>query len=100
MDYLPAILSALGGGTGMFLLKFISDLNKTKREDSKEVVGAWQHIADRETQRLERLEERVTILEKAVLEKDHYIRYLEHEILQHGLTPPDNLPYRDLFKNP
>ena len=84
-----AILSALGGGLGVFILNFVANWQKTKRDDTKDVVGAWQQIADRETSRYEKLEARVTFLEKAVLEKDAYIKQLEHTIIAAGLQLPN-----------
>ena len=49
------IISLLGGGVGVFALKFYNDWRKVKRGDAKDVVGAWQQIADREAGRHERL---------------------------------------------
>jgi len=79
----------LGGGLGVFLLKAYADWHERKRGDTKAVIGAWQQIADRETGRLEKLETRVTLLEKIVLEKDFYIKQLEHIIIDAGLKLPD-----------
>ena len=93
---LSAILGLLGGGAGVFLLKLYADWSKAKRGDKQEVVGAWQQIADRETGRIEKLEERVTRLEQMALEKDNeirlcriYISQLERIIIGAGLTLPD-----------
>ena len=83
-----AILSLLGGGLGVFLLKLYADWHKRKRGDKQDVVGAWQQIADRETTRIGKLEDRVTLLEKAVLEKDIYINQLEELVLEAGLKLP------------
>ncbi|MDR2712566.1 MAG: hypothetical protein LBB91_05570 [Clostridiales bacterium] len=85
-----SILGLLGGGLGVFILKLYADWHKAKSEDTKNVVGAWQQIADRETTRLEKLEDRVTLLEKIVLEKDSYIKELEHTIFNAGLKLPDS----------
>ncbi len=85
---LEAILGLLGGGAGVFILKFYTDWRKSKRGDTKDVVGAWQEIADRESKRITSLEKRVTVLEKSVLEKDVYIKQLEHIILQANLKLP------------
>ena len=94
MNWEP-ILGMLGGGLGVFLLKAYADWHKTKRGDKKDVIGAWQEIADRETSRLQRFEEeqnslkaRVTVLEKMMLEKDFYIKQLEHIIIDAGLKLP------------
>lgn len=83
-----SVLSLLGGGVGVFVLKLYADWRKSKRGDTKDVVGAWQQIADRETSRLEKLEDRVTLLEKIVLEKELYIKQLERIILESGLKLP------------
>ncbi len=74
---------------GVFILKAYADWHKAKRGDTKDVVGAWQQIADRESTRLGKLESRVSILEKIVLEKDFYIKQLEHLIKDAGLDLPD-----------
>jgi len=89
---LESLFIALGGGLGVFILKLYADWQKNKRGDRKDIVGAWQQIADREANRLERLEARVSLLEKIVLERDFYIRQLEHIIIDAGLA----LPLRDL----
>ena len=86
---LEVILGLLGGGLGVFLLKAYADWHKTKRGDKKDVVGAWQQIADRESTRLEKLEARVALLEKLMLEKDFYIKQLEQIILDSGLKLPN-----------
>ncbi len=86
---LEAILGLLGGGVGVFLLKAYADWHKNKRGDRKDVVGAWQEIADREQARLTKLETRVSMLEKAVLEKDIYIKELERALLSADLKLPD-----------
>ena len=83
-----AILSMLGGGVGVFLLKIYADWHKNKRGDKKDVVGAWQEIADRDAKRLEKLEARVTLLEKMMIEKDFYIKQLERVIVDAGLKLP------------
>ena len=83
------VISLLSGGAGVFLLKFYADWRKAKRGDKKDVVGAWQEIADRESIRYERLEERATYLEKIVFERDHYIKQLEKIIVYAGLPLPD-----------
>ena len=86
---LEDLLCMLGGGLGVFLLKAYADWHERKRGATKEVIGAWQQIADRESGRLEKLETRVTLLEKIVLEKDFYIKQLEHNIIAAGLNLPD-----------
>ena len=88
-----AVLSLLGGGLGVFLLKLYADWHKRKRGDTKDVVGAWQQIADREVTRLEKLEARVTLLEKIVLERDFYIKQLEHTIIEAGIKLPVRREY-------
>ena len=87
------ILSLLGGGLGVFLLKLYADWHKRKRGDTKDVVGAWQQIADRESTRLEKLENRVTLLEKIVLERDFYIKQLEQIIIEAELKLPVRRDY-------
>lgn len=86
---LEALLGLLGGGLGAFLLKLYADWRKNKRGDTKDVVGAWQQIADRESERISKLEKRVTALEKVVLEKDAYIKQLERLIMDSGLKLPE-----------
>ena len=83
------IISLLGGGVGVFILKLYSDWHKTKRGDTKDVVGAWQQIADREIGRLERLEARVSLLEKTLLDRDFYIKQVEAIVLEAGLKLPN-----------
>jgi len=86
-----ALLGLLGGGLGVFILKFYGDWRNAKRGDRMDVVGAWQKIADRESGRLERLEARVSLLEKIVLERDFYIKQLERIIIDAGLKLPDRV---------
>ena len=86
---LEDLLCMLGGGLGVFLLKAYADWHERKHGAAKEVIGAWQQIADRESGRLEKLETRVILLEKIVLEKDFYIKQLEHNIIEAGLKLPD-----------
>ena len=85
------ILGLFGGGFGVFLLKLFADWHQAKRGDRQDAVGAWQQIADRESARLGRLEARVALLEKIVLERDMYIRQLERVIIEADLQ----LPIRD-----
>jgi hypothetical protein len=82
-------LGLLGGGVGVFLLKAYADWHNAKRGDKKDVVGAWQEIADRESARLGKLETRVAMLEKVVLEKEVYINQLERVIVGAGLSLPE-----------
>jgi len=82
------LISLLGGGAGVFILKLYSDWHKTKRGDTKDVVGAWQQIADREAGRLERLETRISSLEKILLDRDFYIKQIEAVVLEAGLKLP------------
>ena len=82
------IVGLLSGGVGVFLLKFYTDWRKNKRGDTKDVVGAWQQIADRESVKYEKLEARVTLLERIVFERDAYIRQLEQTIISAGLSLP------------
>jgi len=86
---LESILGLLGGGVGVFLLKAYADWHKTKRGDKKDIVGAWQEIADREAGRLSKLEARVSLLEKLMLEKDAYIHQLERIIIEAKLNLPE-----------
>lgn len=85
---LESILAMLGSGAGVFLLKVYADWRQAKRGDTKDAVGAWQQIADRESQRFHTLETQITAQEKTLAEKDEYIRQLEHVILQAGLSLP------------
>lgn len=85
---LESILAMLGSGAGVFLLKVYADWRQAKRGDTKDAVGAWQQIADRESQRFHTLETQITTQEKTLAEKDEYIRQLEHVILQAGLSLP------------
>lgn len=86
---IESIISMLGGGVGVFTIKLYTDWRQAKRGDTKDVIGAWQQIADRESQRLHVLEERIATLEKLMLEKDEYINKMEHLILQANLRIPD-----------
>jgi len=83
------VISLLSGGAGVFLIKFYADWRKAKRGDQKDAIGAWQEIADRESVRYERLENRATYLEKIIFERDHYVMQLEHIIINAGLALPD-----------
>jgi hypothetical protein len=85
---LETILGLLGGGFGVFVLKFYADWHKLKHGYKKDALGAWQEIATRETSRFEKIEARVTMLEKIMLEKDFYIKQLESVIIQAGLNLP------------
>jgi hypothetical protein len=86
---LESILGLLGGGVGVFLLKAYADWRSAKKDDTKDAAEAWQQIADRETDRLSKLENRVLILEKSVMEKDVYIKQLERALLAMGGTLPE-----------
>ena len=83
------IVSLLSGGAGVFLLKLYTDWRAEKRGDKKDVVGAWQQIADREAGRYERVEARVNMLEQVVYEQEKYVKKLEHIIIDTGLKLPD-----------
>ncbi len=85
---LESILAMLGSGLGVFLLKVYADWRQAKRGDTKDAVGAWQQIADRESQRFHTLETQITTQEKTLTDKDEYIRQLERVILQAGLSLP------------
>ncbi len=89
---LEAILGLLGGGVGVFLLKFYADWSKNKRGDTKDVVGAWQQIADRESARIKNCNSHVEQLDKLMLEKDFYISQLENMIIGAGLSLPVKPP--------
>lgn len=83
------ILGLCGGGLGVFLLKLYNDVRKTKRGDSKDVVGAWQQIAEREASKIERLEARVAELESEALIREVYIGRLESALNTAGVDLPD-----------
>ncbi len=85
---LESILGLLGGGVGVFLLKAFADWRKAKQEDKQDAVGAWQQIANRESSRLEKLENRVQELEKMMLEKDQYINRLEQQLSSREIDLP------------
>jgi len=99
MEIVLAILSALGGGVGVFILKLITDFRKSKHTTKKEAAEAWQQIADRESERLGKLEERIDELEKNIEKcsrvcniQERYILKLEQII--HGIDPSVILPNR------
>ena len=85
---LESLLTLLAGGLGVFILNMYINWKKSKREEKKDAVGAWRDIADHGNKRIEKLEDRVKRLENLMLEKDHYIKQLEHVILQNGLQLP------------
>ena len=86
---LEQIVSLLGGGLGVLLIKFYNDWRAAKRGDKTDVVGAWQQIADREAGRYERVEARVNMLEQVVYDQERYVKKLEHIIVDTGLKLPD-----------
>ncbi len=63
---LESILAMLGSGAGVFLLKVYADWRQAKRGDTKDAVGAWQQIADRESQRFHTLETQITTQERRI----------------------------------
>jgi len=85
------IVSLLSGGLGVFLLKLYGDWRKNKRGDAKDVVGGWQEIAGRESDRYDRLEVRATLLEAKINDRDYYIKQLEKIIVQAGLKLPEKV---------
>ena len=85
---LETILSLLGGSVGVFLLKTYNDWRNAKRGDRQDIIGAWQQMAEREKERIEKIEARVALLEKLMLEKDFYIKQLERVIADAGQKLP------------
>ena len=79
----------LSGGLGVAVVGLIAKLYAGKREDKKDAAGAWQMIADRESERYGELAARVSFLEKKMEEKDKYAKLLEHTIISAGLKLPD-----------
>lgn len=81
-------IGLVGGGLATVIAKFYIDWRTSKREDKKDTVTAWQQIADRESSRITALEERVTVLERSLLEKETYIKRLEKTLYESGLALP------------
>jgi len=86
---LEQILSLIGGGAGVFLLKLYNDWRAAKRGDKTDIVGAWQKIADRELGKYERMEARVEMLEKTINEQEQYIKVLVKHIFKTGKDLPE-----------
>jgi len=84
------IISLLGGGISVFVLELYTDWHKAKRGDTKDVIGAWQEIADREASRTERSEAHISLLEKNIFERDFYIKKLESTIINADLKLPEH----------
>ena len=92
---LADIIGALGGGLGLFLLKFYNDWLRAKRGDAKDLVGAWQEIVDRGSDQIKQLEERLAQIEERyrqinqdIAELMVYIGVLEKIIIDAGMELP------------
>lgn len=77
---LSIIISALSGGLGIWIVNLLSNIYKVKKEYKRDTIDAWKEIADREGGWREKLETRIEILEKSVLEKDTIINDLRFTI--------------------